>query len=61
VLGKCGFRELVEAEEKVMGGWEEKSVDRQKKVTTSWAPVAHAYNSSYSAVRDQEDPGSKSA
>jgi hypothetical protein len=29
--------------------------------TFSWAPVAHAYNPSYSGGRDQEDSGLKAA
>jgi hypothetical protein len=39
--------------------------DRRFKLTSSdidrssWAPVAHICNSSYSGGRDQEDPGSK--
>jgi hypothetical protein len=33
----------------------------QEKSWSSWAPVAHAYNPSYSGGKDQEDLGSKLA
>jgi hypothetical protein len=34
---------------------------KKKKNKTSWTPLAHTYNPSYSGGRDQEDHGSKSA
>jgi hypothetical protein len=33
--------------------------DLESLVASSWAPVAHAYNPSYSGGRDQEDSGSR--
>jgi hypothetical protein len=38
-----------------------RTAEKQTKTSYCWTPVAHAYNSSYSGGRDQEDHGSKPA